>query len=116
MGDIRAPHRWNPPSTPIMPKGKATVVNVSSGSPGSVIQVPYADAFIKVNVPANARPGQAMLVPVPDVVGAAGEAVGGAVLDAVCDGLGDFKLDFGKDTIDAAEDWVAAEEGQTNQS
>merc|ERR1719213_985753 len=43
---------------------------VPAGSPGSVIQVPYPGApgkFINVNVPAKARPGQAMLVPVPDL-------------------------------------------------
>lgn len=58
------------PSAPIVPEGKTTVVNVPAGSPGSVIQVPYPGApgkFINVNVPAKARPGQAMLVPVPDI-------------------------------------------------
>jgi len=68
--EIRAPHKWKQPSAPIVPKGKTTVVNVPSGSPGSVIQVPYPGApgkFINDNVPAKARPGQAMLVPVPDI-------------------------------------------------
>jgi hypothetical protein len=67
---IRVPHKWNQPPAPIVPEGKTTVVNVPSGSPGSVIQVPYPGApgkFINVNVPAKARPGQAMLVPVPDL-------------------------------------------------
>jgi hypothetical protein len=67
---IRCPHKWMQPSAPIVPEGKTTVVNVPAGSPGSVIQVPYPGApgkFINVNVPAKARPGQAMLVPVPDI-------------------------------------------------
>merc|ERR1719491_2714298 len=61
--------QWTAPSTPIVAPGKTTVVNVAPGSPGTTIQVPYPGkrgAFIAVNVPASARPGQAMLVPVPD--------------------------------------------------
>merc|ERR1711971_187646 len=67
---IRIPHKWKQPSAPIVPEGKTTVVNVPAGSPGSVIQVPYPGApgkLINVNVPTKARPGQAMLVPVPDL-------------------------------------------------
>merc|ERR1711862_1064097 len=67
---IRIPHKWKQPSAPIVPEGKTTVVNVPAGSPGSVIQVPYPGApgkFINVNVPSKAHPGQAMLVPVPDL-------------------------------------------------
>jgi hypothetical protein len=67
--DIRAPRKWKAPSAPIVPKGRTTVVNVPPGSPGTVIQVPYPGKhgqFIAVDVPATARPGQAMLVPVPD--------------------------------------------------
>jgi len=67
--NIRPPRRWKAPSAPIVPKGKTTVVNVPPGAPGTVIQVPYPGKpgkFIAVNVPASARPGQAMLVPVPD--------------------------------------------------
>jgi hypothetical protein len=66
---IRAPHKWKAPSAPLVPKGKTTVVTVPPGSPGSVIQVPYPGKpgkFIAVNVPPSAKPGQAMLVPVPD--------------------------------------------------
>jgi len=66
--DIRPPHKWKPPSKPIVPPGQTTVVNVPAGAPGSVIQVPYPGMpgkFINVNVPPRAKPGQAMLVPVP---------------------------------------------------
>merc|ERR1719148_441749 len=66
---IRSPKKWKAPQTPLVPPGKTTVVKVPAGSPGTTIQVPYpgkGGAFIAVNVPASARPGQAMLVPVPD--------------------------------------------------
>jgi hypothetical protein len=67
---IRAPHKWKAPKAPIVPQGPTTVVNVPPGAPGSVIQVPYPGVpgkLIAVNVPASAKPGQAMLVPVPPV-------------------------------------------------
>jgi len=65
---IRAPNKWKPPRKPLVPAGPTTVINVPPGSPGTTIQVPYpgvAGAFISVNVPASAKSGQAMLVPVP---------------------------------------------------
>jgi hypothetical protein len=65
---IRAPRKWKRPEKPLVPAGPTTVVNVPAGSPGKTIQVPHPGvpgAFIAVNVPATARPGQAMLVPVP---------------------------------------------------
>merc|ERR1711971_1343522 len=74
MGDtrkerqIRAPHNCRAPSKPLVPAGPTTVITVPPGSPGKTIQVPHPGvkgAFIAVNVPRNARPGQAMLVPVP---------------------------------------------------
>jgi len=76
---IRPPFKWKQPSKPIVPPGKTTVINVPPGSPGTTIQVPYPGvkgAFIAVNVPASAKPGQAMLVPVPDeaMITASGEA------------------------------------------
>merc|ERR1711988_24684 len=67
---IRAPNKWKAPKEPLVPPGKTTVVNVPRGAPGTTIQVPYPGrpgAFIAVNVPKSAKPGQAMLVPVPDV-------------------------------------------------
>merc|ERR1719486_888726 len=65
---IRAPHNWKAPSKPLVPAGPTTVVTVPPGSPGTTIQVPHPGvkgAFIAVNVPRSAKPGQAMLVPVP---------------------------------------------------
>merc|ERR1719183_1649731 len=65
---IRQPLRWKAPSKPLVPAGPTTVINVPPGSPGTTIQVPHPHvkgAFISVNVPSSAKPGQAMLVPVP---------------------------------------------------
>merc|ERR1712118_565914 len=65
---IRAPHNWKAPSKPLVPAGPTTVVTVPPGSPGTTIQVPHPavkGAYIAVNVPRNAKVGQAMLVPVP---------------------------------------------------
>lgn len=67
---IRPPYKWKPPSAPIVPKGPTTCVKVPEGSPGTTIQVPHPQAkgaFISVDVPASAKVGQAMLVPVPEV-------------------------------------------------
>merc|ERR1719284_1846553 len=65
---IRAPSNWKAPSKPLVPAGPTTVITVPPGSPGKTIQVPHPGvkgAFIAVNVPRNAKVGQAMLVPVP---------------------------------------------------
>merc|ERR1719171_1837969 len=78
---IRAPNKWKAPKEPLVPPGKTTVVNVPRGSPGTTIQVPYPGrpgAFIAVNVPKSAKPGQAMLVPVPDCPADAVAAAAGA--------------------------------------
>jgi hypothetical protein len=67
---IRQPKKWKAPSKPLVPAGPTTVVSVPEGSPGTTVQVPHPrakGAFISVNVPAAAKPGQAMLVPVPAV-------------------------------------------------
>lgn len=67
---IRPPHKWRAPAEPIVPKGPTTCIKVPPGSPGTTIQVPHPRApgkFISVAVPASARVGQAMLVPVPPV-------------------------------------------------
>jgi len=77
--EIRPPFKWKAPSKPIVPEGKTTVINVPAGSPGTTIQIPYPGkkgAFIAVNVPASAKAGQAMMVPVPDeaMITATGEA------------------------------------------
>merc|ERR1719201_1335324 len=70
---IRQPMKWKAPSKPLVPAGPTTVINVPPGSPGTTIQVPHPrvkGAFISVNVAASAKPGQAMLVPVPPEVAA----------------------------------------------
>jgi len=59
---------WARPSAPIVPPGETTVITVPAGTPGTTIQIPYPgkpDKLISVNVPASAKVGQAMLVPVP---------------------------------------------------
>lgn len=78
--EIRAPHKWKQPSKPIVAAGPTTVVNVPPGSPGTTIQVPYPGKkglFIAVNVPASAKAGQAMLVPVPKASECGGDGGGG---------------------------------------
>merc|ERR1711976_22940 len=65
---IRQPMKWKQPAKPLVPAGPTTVITVPAGSPGTTIQVPHPrvkGAFISVNVPASAKPGQAMLVPLP---------------------------------------------------
>jgi hypothetical protein len=123
--------KWSAPPAPLVTPGQTTVVNVPPGSPGTTIQVPYPGKkgkFIAVNVPASAKPGQAMLVPVPPeesvietptpaptggggmstggkiltggavLVGVGGAAVGGAI-------LGEHIAEHGIDaTIDAVGD------------
>eukprot|EP00927_Polykrikos_kofoidii_P001576 TRINITY_DN105_c0_g1_i1.p1 TRINITY_DN105_c0_g1~~TRINITY_DN105_c0_g1_i1.p1 ORF type:complete len:248 (-),score=58.17 TRINITY_DN105_c0_g1_i1:120-863(-) len=88
---IRPPHGWKPPSKPIVPAGPTITVTVPPGSQGKIIQVPHPKQpglFIDVSVPARAKPGQAMLVPVPSegvpkresdepVVAGGGSAAGG---------------------------------------
>merc|ERR1719261_2081842 len=75
---IRPPNRWKAPAKPLVPAGATTVINVPRGSPGTTIQVPHPrvkGAFIAVNVPASAKPGQAMLVPVPPEVSVAAASI-----------------------------------------
>jgi hypothetical protein len=80
--EIRPPHKWKAPSKPIVPAGPTMTITVPAGSPGTQIQVPHPKDKNKVfcvKVPAGAKVGQAMLVPVPDVSKC--EAAGGAVAD-----------------------------------
>merc|ERR1719440_1527482 len=66
---IRPPFKPKASVKPRKPTGPTTVVNVPPGAPGTTIQVPHPrvkGAFIAVNVPASAKVGQAMLVPVPE--------------------------------------------------
>lgn len=121
---------WKKPAAPLVAPGPTTVINVPPGTPGTTIQVPYPghpDKLISVNVPPSAKPGQAMLVPVPPLdqavpapkapsggggmstggkiltggavlVGVGGAAVGGAI-------LGEHIAEHGIDaTVDAVGD------------
>jgi hypothetical protein len=65
---IRQPRKWKAPAKPLVPAGPTTVITVPARSPGTTIQIPHPcikGAYISVCVPASARAGQAMLVPVP---------------------------------------------------
>jgi len=89
--DIRPPFKWKPPSKPLVPPGKTTVINVPPGAPGTTIQVPYPGkkgSFISVNVPPTAKVGQAMLVPVPEAPDSVAEAPGAAAAEAPAAGGG----------------------------
>lgn len=73
--EIRAPYRMEAPGGPIrdaddkpMEPGPTICIKVPEGTAGTVIKVPHPKAkgqFFEVKVPADAKPGQAMLVPVP---------------------------------------------------
>eukprot|EP00403_Amphidinium_massartii_P021103 CAMPEP_0178399566 /NCGR_PEP_ID=MMETSP0689_2-20121128/15345_1 /TAXON_ID=160604 /ORGANISM="Amphidinium massartii, Strain CS-259" /LENGTH=293 /DNA_ID=CAMNT_0020020345 /DNA_START=83 /DNA_END=964 /DNA_ORIENTATION=+ len=83
--EIRAPHKWQQPSKPIVPKGPTICVKVPPGGPGSTIQIDHPKvkgAKINVNVPHSAKVGQAMLVPVPDIAVATDVSVTGGVFAA----------------------------------
>ncbi|CAK8985422.1 unnamed protein product [Durusdinium trenchii] len=73
--EIRAPYRMEAPGGPIrdaddkpMEPGPTICIKVPEGAAGKVIQVPHPKAkgqYFEVKVPADAKAGQAMLVPVP---------------------------------------------------
>lgn len=66
--EIRPPFKWTRPPKPIVPAGPTFCIKVPPGSPGTTIQVPHPkkkSVMIAVNVPASAKVGAAMLVPVP---------------------------------------------------
>jgi len=66
--DIRPPHKWKAPAAPITKQGPTFCITVPHDAPGTTIQVPNPKdktTFIAVNVPATAKVGQAMLVPIP---------------------------------------------------
>lgn len=74
--DIRAPSnlKAKAPKAPIVPEGPTICIKVPPGSPGTKIQIPHPKApgeVIAVDVPAKAKVGAAMLVPVPPVGSAA---------------------------------------------
>jgi len=68
--DIRPPYRLTPPAEPVVASGPTVCVAVPPGAPGATIQVPHPKdkrRVIEVEVPATAKVGQAMLVPVPEL-------------------------------------------------
>eukprot|EP00933_Yihiella_yeosuensis_P028872 TRINITY_DN22659_c0_g1_i1.p1 TRINITY_DN22659_c0_g1~~TRINITY_DN22659_c0_g1_i1.p1 ORF type:complete len:307 (+),score=83.27 TRINITY_DN22659_c0_g1_i1:80-1000(+) len=77
--DIRLPYKWKSkaPAKPICRSGPTLCISVPPGSPGTTIQVPHPRArgqHIQVRVPATAKVGQAMLVPIPEVSAKIAEA------------------------------------------
>jgi len=64
--DIRPPHGWRAPKAPVVPKGRTAAVKVRKGQPGTTITLKHPDGgFYLVAVPAGAKEGQQMLVPIP---------------------------------------------------
>merc|ERR1719498_323282 len=66
---IRPPFKAKAPLKPKAPAVATAVVNVPPGAPGTTMHIPHPHVkgvSIAVNVPASAKAGQAMLVPIPD--------------------------------------------------
>lgn len=67
--EMRPPHKWTAPPAPVCKAGPTICIRVPDGAAGTNICVPHPkakDQFISVKVPSSARPGQSMLVPIPD--------------------------------------------------
>jgi len=67
--DIRPPQGLKRPPAPILPPGATVIITVQSGQAGKTIEIDDPNnkgRKIAVNVPAGARPGQKMAVPVPE--------------------------------------------------
>lgn len=135
--DIRPPRGLNKPPAPILPAGATVIITVPAGSAGKTIEIYDPNnkgRKIAVNVPAGARPGQKMAVPVPEkgqsieevcrkqqgwstgaktaaglaAVGTVGAAaVGGALVgDHLAGGtMAADGLAAASDAVDAAVDW-----------
>merc|ERR1712151_1257476 len=59
---------WKAPPSQIVKSGQTFCVKVPPGGPGAIIHVPHPTMkgqLVAVNVPATAKVGQAMLVPLP---------------------------------------------------
>jgi hypothetical protein len=68
--EMRPPRNWKPPAAPVCKPGPTICVKGPAGTAGSTMQVAHPKAkgqFIPVQVPATAKAGQVMLVPVPEV-------------------------------------------------
>lgn len=67
MREIRPPHKWKAPSQPVVPASKMTTIKLTAGQPGKVICLRHpSGGSYTIKVPASAREGQTMLVPVPE--------------------------------------------------
>jgi len=67
--DIRPPPGLKKPPAPILPPGATVIISVPAGSAGKTIEIDDPNnkgQKIAVNVPAGARAGQKMAVPVPE--------------------------------------------------
>jgi len=67
--DIRPPRGLTRPPTPILPPGSTVIIKVPPGSAGKTIEINDPNnkgQKISVNVPAGAKPGQKMAVPIPE--------------------------------------------------
>mmetsp|Transcript_117417 Transcript_117417/g.204056 ORF Transcript_117417/g.204056 Transcript_117417/m.204056 type:complete len:278 (-) Transcript_117417:56-889(-) len=91
---IRPPGDWKLPNKPLVPPGPKAVMTVKPGDPGTTVYIPHPKvegAVIFVRVPARAKVGQTMLVPVPpeDAMKAVGQAAKPAEADSPASGKGD---------------------------
>merc|ERR1712139_80068 len=67
--DIRPPRGLKKPPAPILPPGATVIISVPAGSAGKTIEIDDPNnkgQKIADNVPAGARAGQKMAVPVPE--------------------------------------------------
>jgi len=72
---IRPPLGPRPPKKPLLPRGPMVIITVGTGQPGTLISIKDPNnpgQNVQVYVPAHAKPGQKMAVPIP----AKGETLG----------------------------------------
>merc|ERR1719456_841424 len=65
---IRPPMGPKPPKKPLLPQGPMIIITVGTGQPGTMVPVKDPNnpgQTIQVFVPAHAKPGQKMAVPIP---------------------------------------------------
>mmetsp|Transcript_60167 Transcript_60167/g.105405 ORF Transcript_60167/g.105405 Transcript_60167/m.105405 type:complete len:249 (-) Transcript_60167:157-903(-) len=91
---VRPPSDWKLSSKPLVPPGPKTVMTIKRGDPGATVQIPHPKvpgAVIFVKVPARAKVGQTLLVPVPpaDAMKAIGEVLKPADAAAAASGKGE---------------------------
>merc|ERR1711939_618464 len=66
--EIRPPYGMKAPAAPLLPAGATIIIKVPAGGPGSVIKVndpSNPGSTIDVAVPAKAKVGQKMAIPIP---------------------------------------------------